>query len=307
MATEPKQTGSRSTPLAAILHDAHHRARSLLLTPIPHLLATTSFLTSLPPRALAGYTSLNDTPPTYNDFSAAPDAGWYPSDAQKIAADVQNFIATNMDYPAWLNRAHEIRKTGKRFDCVGNLSVALNVGQAYSSGMASANTLLSLIPTAGVLIGAPAKELWVLYKLCPLAGVLSNMLALGGSIVPREVGEYEKISDFQYQGLVAVEDKNDDNTEDGQATDMKNPAGTVKVVADGAEKFAQEVYERAHRRFGHGTRPTLAMFGFMFAQLSAIGMIIGACFFLQGGAVLVWWCEVSHRSLHSSIQIRTSD
>lgn len=56
----------------------------------------------------------------------------------------------------------------------------------------SSTTLLTLLLTAGALIGAPAKKLWVSYKLYPIAGFFSSALALGGSIIPHQVSEYAK-------------------------------------------------------------------------------------------------------------------
>lgn len=116
-------------------------------------------------------------------------------------------MATQLDWTSWRDRANEIRKSGSKAYCIGNLSLALNgLGAAYQAGAAGATTLLTLLPTAGALIGAPAKELWVLYKLMPLAGVLSMMLSLGGNIVPMEVNEYERIDSFSYQGMMGAND-----------------------------------------------------------------------------------------------------
>ncbi|KAH8887863.1 hypothetical protein GQ53DRAFT_826852 [Thozetella sp. PMI_491] len=47
---------------------------------------------------------------------------------------------------------------------------------------------------------------WFEYKLCPLAGMLSILLSLGGSIIPMEVSDYENVDAFQYQGMVATAD-----------------------------------------------------------------------------------------------------
>ena len=69
--------------------------------------------------------------------------------------------------------------------CVGNLSVALRqVGAAYEASSNGSTALLTLLPTAGALIGAPTKELWVLWNLVPIAGIFSIALSLGGNIVP---------------------------------------------------------------------------------------------------------------------------
>jgi hypothetical protein len=57
---------------------------------------------------------------------------------------------------------------------------------------------LSLLPTAGALIGALTKELWVVYKLMPLAGVLTMFLSLGGTITPSQAGDYDPKASFSY-------------------------------------------------------------------------------------------------------------
>ncbi len=154
------------------------------------------------------------------------------------------------------------------------------MGNAYAFGMASSNTLLSLIPTAGVLIGAPARELWVLYKLCPLAGILSILLSLGGNIVPVEVNDYKNIGDFTYQGMVPVAD--------ASFPPRENETGGSTGKSE-AEKFADEVAQRAKKDWG--VRPTRSIAGGMILQAVAIGTILVACWFLESGSVLVWWCE----------------
>lgn len=150
----------------------------------------------------SGYTELNSTEPNYNSFVAGP-VDNATSDGQKILADVDNFMSKSLEWSEWVARADQIRASGSFEYCIGNLSLALSgVGAAYQVGSSGASTLLTLLPTAGALIGAPAKELWVLYKLVPVAGVLSMMLSLGGNIVPMEVNEYERIDSFSYQGMM---------------------------------------------------------------------------------------------------------
>lgn len=59
--------------------------------------------------------------------------------------------------------------------------------------------------TAGALFGAPAKELRVLYRLRPLAEVLSLILSLGGNILLMESTDYELFSNnlSDYRSITA--------------------------------------------------------------------------------------------------------
>ncbi len=149
--------------LDLVMRGAVKRGIKLISKPICRIFALHHILQQIP-GVQSAYIDLtpNATTPSYNNFVAGPPPDVPPSDEEKVKADVNNFVATSIYYGLWVDRARQIRSTGRREDCVGNLSVALNVGAAYSAGMTGANTVLSLIPTAGVLIGAPAKELWVL-------------------------------------------------------------------------------------------------------------------------------------------------
>ena len=66
-------------------------------------------------------------------------------------------------------------------ECWGNSSYALgrisNLDAAEYSGAARA---LALLPTAGALIGAPAKDMWYICKLMSIAGIFTMLLGLGG-------------------------------------------------------------------------------------------------------------------------------
>ncbi len=131
-------------------------------SPLARIVALNHLLVQIP-KTQAVYLALDTTDPNYNIFVAGPlpvEDGT--SREQKVQADVNNFLASSTSFAAWMERARQIRISGDRAFCVGNLSVALDVGAAYAAGMTGANTLLSLVPTAGVLIGPSAKELWVL-------------------------------------------------------------------------------------------------------------------------------------------------
>jgi hypothetical protein len=61
---------------------------------------------------------------------------------------------------------------------------------------------LSLLPTAGALIGAPAKELWIFYNLIPIAGILTICLSLGGTTMPSRTREYYPKKAYDFGGLL---------------------------------------------------------------------------------------------------------
>ncbi|KAH8886644.1 hypothetical protein GQ53DRAFT_341669 [Thozetella sp. PMI_491] len=267
-----------SDALGLVLRGAIKRGTRLLSKPATRILALQHIIQQLP-GVHSAYVDLDgkSSNPNYNTFIAEPLSDQSPNDTEKVEADINNFISSSIYYRLWVDRAQQIRSSGQRDYCVGNLSVALNVGAAYSAGMAGANTILSLIPTASVLIGAPAKELWVLFKLCPLAGILSILLSLGGNIVPMEVNDYENIDKFQYQGMMP------------SAHDHVDDSGDAGEGKTEAELFANQVLQRA--RSHTGGRPISSIVLGMLFQCCAIAAILVACWFLESGAILVWWCE----------------
>ena len=92
-----------------------------------------------------------------------------------------------------------------------------------------------------------------------------------------EVSDYENIDAFSYQGLMAVAD-----------APAHDDEGNVENRNE-AEKFADEVEKRADKKTG--VRPTMKIGGAMLLQACAIGTVLIACWFLESGSVVVWWCE----------------
>lgn len=233
-----------------------------------------------------GYPRLNSSRPSYAEFQLS-EADPGTDEGQRVLADVNNFVPTSSQdwnqWGLWVKRAESIRSSGRPDYCVGNLSIALSeVGAAYQAGASGATTLLTLLPTAGALIGAPSKELWVLYKLVPIAGLLSMLLSLGGNIMPMEVNSYERMDTFTYSGMMA------------SRPDEMITAPTAKHAASGgseAEFFADEVHSRA---MDHGgSKKSIAVLCGILLQLLWLGCIVGACWFTVSGGIVVWWCTVS--------------
>ena len=205
----------------------------------------------------------------------------HPSNDSKTHQDVVSIIAF-YDFRGWQGQARSIRGGINRAECYGNLSLALAfMGPIATNEFSGASGALSLLPTAGALVGAPAKELWSLYKLQPAAGVLSMFLSLGGNIVPQSSGDYEiKASSFQYGGLVATSTSEDLHQDDD---DMYDPNGSE------VQQFAARV-ERRGREL-RGSRKGLAIAFGMSLQCFWLGVLMAACWFTQEGTIIVWWCK----------------
>jgi hypothetical protein len=158
--------------LASIIKDTTNRCYVVL-----GMVLSLPVVVGVPTPAL-GYPNLDSADPNYYGFILNP------SSNATVLADSRYFRTGAMQYQVWISRAHKIRDASSDMYCSGNLSVALGEVRApYQARASGSTTLLTLLLTAGALIDTPAKELWVLYKLVPLSGILSSALSLGGSIV----------------------------------------------------------------------------------------------------------------------------
>ncbi|KAM7214267.1 hypothetical protein V8F06_010384 [Rhypophila decipiens] len=199
-----------------------------------------------------------------------------PSDDPVVISDVRHIIDL-FDFDNYRQVGNAIR-SGNREECFGNLSIVLgSLGPITAASGGGSSGALTLLPTAGALIGTPAKELWILYKLVPIAGVLSMLLSLGGNIVPNTTDEYEH-DGYNYGGLIG--------TADGVNDELSHRLSLKNVNAD---TFAEVVRARAENKLGSSKRSVTAI-GIM-AQLFWISMVIFACWFTETGAVVVWWCQ----------------
>ena len=271
---------------ARIAGDVGRRSHAILTSAKRSIFAGVMLLpvASAQSQDVTGYTDINTTEHTYNNFIGAP-VDNSTIDNLKILADITSLTkaANGTDWASWRERASQIRISGSPEFCVGNLSLALSgLGAAYQAGSAGATTLLTLVPTAGALIGAPAKELWVLYKLMPVAGVLSMLLSLGGNIVPMEVNQYERLDSFSYAGMVGSLPEERPTV----PTDASSQQGKTE-----AEVFADEVHARALDSSGSNKSGVIT--AGIILQLFWLGCILTACWFIQSGSIIVWWCTVS--------------
>ena len=170
--------------------------------------------------------------------------------------------------------------------CLGNLSLALReLGALNAAEYSGASAALSLLPTAGALIGSPAKELWVVYKLMPLSGVLSMFLSLGGTLVPENAGAYDPQASFTYGGLMAT-DSSSPIQRDHTSSEPKEHTGNK----NGAEAFAEKVRQRSEEE--GGSNYNRVWFG-VGIQCILVVVILIALWYGQMGGVITWWCNVS--------------
>lgn len=214
--------------------------------------------------------------------NAAPQTSPNSTDAA-IWEDVY-YLVNLFSWRDWSQRATDIRQKVSRDQCLANLNLVLSaVGPLANASTNGSSGALTLLPTAGALIGSPTKELWVVYKLMPLAGILSMLLSLGGNIVPTEATDYElNSSALSYGGMIAT--SNEDDEDETEA---------IRPPLSNAQAFAAEVDARSQDMKG-GTKYVRVWYG-VILQLFWLAVLLGACWFTQSGSILVWWCKVRSR------------
>ena len=259
---ETKESFLPSSALRYLGRDAVHRSKIIcrrmgssrmsLLALIPRVSAALNATTGL----------TNTTDPTVED-------------------DVE-FLVGMFSWRNWSATADAIRIGANRRQCLTNLSLILStVGPLTQSETSGSSGALTLLPTAGALIGAPTKELWVVYKLMPIAGVLSMLLSLGGNIVPTEARDYElSSSTFSYGGMIAT------HTDEREVEEMEEHHSS----SSGAQAFAAKVEARSRNMRG-GTRYIRVWYGIVM-QCMWLGVLLSTCWFTQSGSIIVWWCKV---------------
>ena len=184
----------------------------------------------------------------------------------------------------WNCRADGIRFKASSAQCLVNLNKVLanNLLPLQMASAQASSGALTLLPTAGALIGAPSKELWVVYKLMPVAGVLSMFLSLGGNIVPTDASGYEmKVPRFSYGGLIATRSKEEDVEEAENISITDQPDS--QIFADMVERRAKDV--RGGQKFSR-------VWVGVALQLFWIAIVMIACWLAGSGGILYWYCTV---------------
>ncbi|KAJ9613488.1 hypothetical protein H2200_003430 [Cladophialophora chaetospira] len=192
----------------------------------------------------------------------------------------------------WDKRGEQIRYGHGNRECLGNLSLALAaVGNLNAAEYSGASGALSLLPTAGALIGAPAKELWIVYKLMPIAGVLSMLLSLGGTITPSDSQDYDVSKGLRFGGLMRSRQKPDDKPQEkGDNGRAGSPRLERKPVPMSKEQaFAEKVFQRAQDDSGNSYARAWIGVGLQMIFFTAI---MTTMWYAQKGGVITWWCQV---------------
>lgn len=194
----------------------------------------------------------------------------------------------------WVNRGMTIRSGGSVYQCLANLTAALDlVGELNAAEYNGAAGALSLLPTAGALLGAPTREMWIVYKLVPLAGLLSMFLSLGGSITPSNVGEYDPAEPFSYGGFMpttGVTANRVGTFSNSVRSKMRQDSRVESQDGPAAERFAQDVLQRAEDDSGGGV--ALGLFLAMALQFILVVCLLMPMWYAQQGAIVTWWCQV---------------
>ncbi|KAL8796440.1 MAG: hypothetical protein Q9182_007373 [Xanthomendoza sp. 2 TL-2023] len=246
------------------------------------------FACSLLPMAAAqarGRVDANPNTALFTPTALDPASTWVP-DSGTIQDDIDH--ATGWFFmDAWGQRGNLIRQArgpNSTLYCLGNLSLALHeLGTLNGAEYNGAAGALSLLPTAGALVGSPTKELWVVYKLMPLAGILSMFLSLGGTMVPTQAGAYDPKVSFTYGGMIATTDLIAEKRRQEELEDARTS------LISPAETFARRVQRRAEDDRGGMYRNVWIGVAI---QAGLIATILIALWFGQMGGVITWWCDV---------------
>ncbi|KAK7421205.1 hypothetical protein QQX98_002335 [Neonectria punicea] len=200
-----------------------------------------------------------------------------------------------LDLANWVDRGMTIRGGDSVYQCLANLTAALDlVGQLNNAEYNGAAGALSLLPTAGALLGAPTREMWIVYKLVPIAGIFSMFLSLGGSITPSNVGDYDPSEPFSYSGFMPTTrvKANPKSTPAAPASQNEHESGSPPKteLQRQAKLFAAEVNDRASDDGGGNIFLGVAVA--MALQFCLIVALLIPMWYAQKGAVVTWWCRV---------------
>ena len=124
----------------------------------------------------------------------------------------------------------------------------------------------------------------------PLAGALSMLLSLGGTLMPTQAGDYDQKSP-QLSGMVAP------NREERHRMMLEgNVPDKTDLSISPAVKFANRVDRRSKDYSGGG------IYGRVWAaiifQIILVTLILFALYYGQAGSVVIWLCTVSIYALN---------
>lgn len=111
-----------------------------------------------------------------------------------IPFDPDGMESAVFNWVFWISRGVCVRRVSSG-NCYASLQAVLEqliaLRQAEYSG---ATTLLTLLPTVGVLLGAPTTEIWMMLMIVPFGGWLTMLVSFGGSMMPTRIEDYATAS-----------------------------------------------------------------------------------------------------------------
>lgn len=128
-------------------------------------------------------------------------------------------------FNCWISRGVCVRRVSSG-NCYASLQAVLEqliaLRQAEYSG---ATSLLTLLPTVGVLLGAQTTEIWMMLMIVPFGGWLTMLVSFGGSMMPTRVEDYATASGGR---TVVIRDGTIGSTKDEFATKKREIEDTVR-------------------------------------------------------------------------------
>jgi len=144
---------------------------------------------------------------------------------------------------------------------------------------------MTLLPTVASLLGASSEEMWELYKLMPLAGVLTMFLSLGGTINPN--------AEINSQLKAKMRERYDVDGRNGMYQGIPDQEPQSHIDDETVKQFAEKVKHRAGSRGALDKTRHWAIWVGLSIQAVGIAAVLLVLWFGQLGAVIPWWCMVN--------------
>jgi hypothetical protein len=181
----------------------------------------------------------------------------------------------------WKEQADTIRRTPGLRACLFELSFILenNTTTLMQTQYSAAAGLMALLPTIGALVaGQPTKNLWIMYKLLPMCGVLALMQSLGGQLLPESLDREKEVGGLGFA---------DTHSEWALLMDRPSERRLHREVIDLG--WSDAIDRVTSRTYYPPENPRFMWRGLLimiFCQLSMfIVMYLG-----QAGGIIAWWC-----------------
>lgn len=183
---------------------------------------------------------------------------------------------------SWIQRGICLRAGNVNELCMSRLETTLaNLSKLQAAEYNGATGVLVLLPTIGVLLGAPTTEIWRLWTVMPFGGGLAIALSFGGAILPVRVEDYEK-------------DLNNDKTAPGNVVSLRARGGKAPEHNEEATRAkVDQLVEKIEARMRQDDSQRLPR-GHLISGLCGMGLLFvgaqAAMGIVEQGGVLPWWC-----------------